>query len=285
MLVEGSECCHGAEAGAVEGAEAVNRRGNGLSAQTYAPLIDLAGELADAMLVALREAGVAAYASSPEPGAEPEAGGRPTTEDPLDRVYVDTSMRPAAERVLRAQLERLREQSASGPGAAGGPARETLPDTAERDDDAIWADLVAAFEAAPQDGPNPWPDQENLDETEDDRMAGEGRDRTGRLPTVRMIEPVDASGDQDAAEAQDAADEDRYIPPPPPPLPRGDSVTRGAWAALLGGPLYLLLTVFLGWEVPGWAAFLSVAAFIGGFVTLVLRMGDEPRGPDDGAVV
>jgi hypothetical protein len=295
MPVEGSECCHGAEAGAVEGAKAVNRRGNGLSAQTYAPLIDLAGELADAMLVALREAGVAAYASSPEPEAEPEAGGRPTAEDPLDRVYVDTSMRPAAERVLRAQLERLREQSAPGPGAAGGPAeaepgpaRETLPDTAEHDDDAIWADLVAAFEAAPQDGPNPWPDQENLDETGDDRTAGEGRDRTGRLPTVRMIEPVDASGHQDAAdaaEAEDAADEDRYIPPPPPPLPRGDSVTRGAWAALLGGPLYLLLTVFLGWEVPGWAAFLSVAAFIGGFVTLVLRMGDEPRGPDDGAVV
>jgi hypothetical protein len=288
MLVEGSECCHGAEAGAVEGAEAVNRRGNGLSAQAYAPLIDLAGELADAMLAALREAGVAAYASSPEPEPEPEAADGPTAEEPLDRVYVDTSMRPTAERVLRAQLDRLREQSASGPGAAAGPAREAPSDTAERDDDAIWAELVAAFEAAPQDGPSPWPDQENLDDTGDDRTAGEGLDRTGRLPTARMIDPVGASGDEDAAgaaEAQASADEDRYIPPPPPPLPRGDSVTRGAWAALLGGPLYLLLTVFLGWEVPGWAAFLAVAAFIGGFVTLVLRMGDDPRGPDDGAVV
>ncbi len=43
----------------------MNRRGNGLSADTYAPLVDLAPHLADAMLAALGEAGVAAYATSP----------------------------------------------------------------------------------------------------------------------------------------------------------------------------------------------------------------------------
>jgi hypothetical protein len=37
--------------------------------------------------------------------------------------------------------------------------------------------------------------------------------------------------------------------------------------------------------VPSWAAFVAVAAFIGGFVALVLRMGDEPPEDDDGAVV
>jgi len=42
--------------------------------------------------------------------------------------------------------------------------------------------------------------------------------------------------------------------------------------------------VFLRWDVPSWAAFSAVAAFIGGFVALVLRMGDEPP-DDDGAVV
>ncbi|MGK5554301.1 hypothetical protein ACSNOI_22060, partial [Actinomadura kijaniata] len=72
---------------------------------------------------------------------------------------------------------------------------------------------------------------------------------------------------------------------PPPPLPSADPLTKGAWIALVGGPLYLLLTVLLSWHVPGWAAFLAVAAFIGGFVTLVLRMGDEPRDGDDGAVI
>jgi hypothetical protein len=44
----------------------------------------------------------------------------------------------------------------------------------------------------------------------------------------------------------------------------------------------------VGWAIPGWAAFLAVAAFVGGFATLVIRMGDKPprdSGPDDGAVV
>jgi hypothetical protein len=42
------------------------------------------------------------------------------------------------------------------------------------------------------------------------------------------------------------------------------------------------------WQVPGWAAFCAVAAFVGGFATLVVHMGDRPprdSGPDDGAVV
>jgi hypothetical protein len=65
-------------------------------------------------------------------------------------------------------------------------------------------------------------------------------------------------------------------------------VSKGAWTALFGGPGYLLLAVLLGWVVPSWAAFCAVAAFVGGFATLVVRMGDRPprdSGPDDGAVV
>ena len=78
------------------------------------------------------------------------------------------------------------------------------------------------------------------------------------------------------------------MPPPPPPLPALDPVAKGAWASLFGGPAYLLVSVMAGWEVPGWAAFLAVAAFVGGFAALVVRMGDQPprdSGPDNGAVV
>ncbi|MBC6462957.1 hypothetical protein [Actinomadura sp. HBU206391] len=260
----------------------MNRRDNGLSADAYAPLADLVAELADAMLATLRDAGVAAYAASPvtEPSEEPSA------EEPLDRLYVDTSMKSTAERVLHSHLDRLREELTHdpGPGArardAGATSEfETGTGTVERDDDAVWAEIVASFEESPKDGARPWPDQENLDEDLDEPSVAEGTDSTGRLPTARVI---DTGG---VTEPPPADDEGHYVPPPPPPLPSGDSVTRTAWAALVGGPLYLLLTVLLGWEVPGWAAFLAVAAFIGGFVTLVLRMGDEPRGPDDGAVV
>jgi hypothetical protein len=84
-----------------------------------------------------------------------------------------------------------------------------------------------------------------------------------------------------------AADED-FVPPVPPPLPALDPVAKGAWTALFAGPGYLLIATMVGWVIPGWAAFLAVAAFVGGFATLVIRMGDKPprdSGPDDGAVL
>ncbi len=78
-------------------------------------------------------------------------------------------------------------------------------------------------------------------------------------------------------------DEGHYVPPAPPPLPRLDPITKGAWAALFGGPAYLVVATAVGWSVPGIAAFLAVAAFVTGFAILVLRMNDPgPGGPDDG---
>lgn len=96
------------------------------------------------------------------------------------------------------------------------------------------------------------------------------------------------SADTPAADGAVADDEEHYVPPPPPPLPKLDPVTKAAWAALFGGPAYLLIVTAGGWSMPAVAAFCAIAVFLGGFVVLVLRMGDGPRsgtGPDDGAVV
>jgi hypothetical protein len=104
-------------------------------------------------------------------------------------------------------------------------------------------------------------------------------------PQVRIVRPA-APVPQPPSAADDT--DDQFVPPVPPPLPRLDPVSKGAWAALFGGPGYLMIAVMTGWQVPGWAAFLSVAAFVGGFTTLVIRMGERPprdSGPDDGAVV
>jgi hypothetical protein len=101
-------------------------------------------------------------------------------------------------------------------------------------------------------------------------------------PQVRIIRPATP------APLPAAGDDEHFVPPTPPPLPRLDPVSKGAWTALFGGPGYLLVAVLLGWVVPGWAAFCAVAAFVGGFAILVVRMGDRPprdSGPDDGAVV
>ena len=78
-------------------------------------------------------------------------------------------------------------------------------------------------------------------------------------------------------------EEEHFIPPAPPPLPKLDPIAKGAWAALFGGPGYLMVATAAGWSVSGLAAFCAVAAFVAGFAILVLRMHEPgPGGPDDG---
>ena len=83
-------------------------------------------------------------------------------------------------------------------------------------------------------------------------------------------------------------DDERYIPAPLPPPRKLDPVSKGAWVAVIGGPAYLLIVgLFLHWSISATAAFVAVAAFVGGFVTLVVKLGDHPRrdDDDDGAVL
>ncbi len=236
----------------------MNRRENGLSADAYAPLIDLVPELADQLLTVLREAGIAAYAL-------PGGGDGP---DILDHVHVDAERKGEAERLLHVNV--LRDRVA--------PPPEPAP---ERDEDAIFAEIVAGFGETPTDVS--WPDEENLGPAD---PGDDLQDGAGRLPTARVVYYSEGPAGREDDDFPEPDEEGHYEPPPPPPLPTGDPASRVAWLCLVGGPLYILATVVFRWPAPGWAAFLAVAAFIGGFVTLVLRMGDEPRdGDDDGAVI
>ncbi|HYK68148.1 MAG TPA: hypothetical protein VEV45_09400 [Streptosporangiaceae bacterium] len=82
-------------------------------------------------------------------------------------------------------------------------------------------------------------------------------------------------------------DDERYVPVPLPPPARLDSYSKAALVGVIGGPGYLLLSVLLHWAISATAAFVAVAAFIGGFVTLVVKLGDRPHrdDDDDGAVL
>jgi hypothetical protein len=85
------------------------------------------------------------------------------------------------------------------------------------------------------------------------------------------------------ADGMTTDDDEHYIPSAPPPLPKLDPMAKGAWAALFGGPGYLMVATAAGWSVSGLAAFCAVAAFVAGFAILVLRMHEPgPGGPDDG---
>ncbi len=169
-----------------------------------------------------------------------------------------------------------------------GPAADSGPDT----DPDLQLDLTDGsgpeydFGAGPDGQPGPQPGRPD---GPGPASAGPGPSgtgpgtRSGRRPSQpRIIRPASP------APPPPASDEEDFVPPVPPPLPTLDPVAKGAWVALFGGPAYLLIATMAGWAVPGWAAFLAVAAFVAGFATLVIRMGDRPprdSGPDDGAVL
>jgi predicted DNA repair protein MutK len=77
------------------------------------------------------------------------------------------------------------------------------------------------------------------------------------------------------------------VPVPLPPPGRLDSAAKAALVGVLGGPGYLILSAFLHWAISPLVAFVAVAAFVAGFVTLVVKLGDRPRrdDDDDGAVL
>ncbi|GAA3208934.1 hypothetical protein [Nonomuraea helvata] len=145
-------------------------------------------------------------------------------------------------------------------------------------EDEVWRQIVASFnDTAERDSADqPWPDSENVPPE----------------PTRRVVKPSeeplpDEDTDEDSEE-EEGGEEGHFEPPPPPPLPKLDLPTKLAWVALFGGPAYLLVAAMASWHMEGWALFTAVAAFIGGFVALVVRMGDGPpndSGWDDGAVL
>jgi hypothetical protein len=121
------------------------------------------------------------------------------------------------------------------------------------------------------------------------RRANDGADASGSpdpSPPLSTPPSLPASGPRDWAAREDP-DDDRFHPPDPPPLPRGDLVGRLAWAGVLLGPAFLLCAGLFWRGAPRLWLALAVLAFVGGFVTLVLRLPadrDDSDG-DDGAVV
>lgn len=244
-------------------------RGNGLFAASYAPVAELDPRIADVLLELLRDAGVAAY-------AEPSQGRRGPYLDvqlpsrPTDRLYVDRSQQERARLLLAEQLPELRNLLAAGFADTGGAGVDNVPSSA---DDAVWRQIVASYDRPTTEAVPRWPVVEDVD-----RDAGSG---------PGSPEPVEAAGVAEPG-ARRTDDDEHFVPPPPPPLPRLDPVTQLAWAALVGGPAVLLAATMFGWVLPRLLVAAALVAFIAGFVTLVVRMRDDPPQDwesDSGAVL
>ena len=169
----------------------------------------------------------------------------------------------------------------------------------DRDDDgsvdveAAWADIVAHWDAdEPEVGP--WSAAEDTDTVthapHEPRRPEPVEDEDDDLPPAwgAVASHVGGERARAAASAREVEDdEEGYVPPEPPPLPRGDVFTMLAWAGVLGAPLFFLFTALFWRTVPQVLIVAAIAAFVGGFVALVLRMPDrrDDDDPDDGAVV
>ncbi|MGK5642164.1 hypothetical protein ACSNOK_28190 [Streptomyces sp. URMC 126] len=165
------------------------------------------------------------------------------------------------------------------------------------DEDAAWAELVAAYGEQPDPENGRWPatgDEEAASAATptaaEPPPAPGGSDRPGGFIVYAPgVGPRDwATPKAPEGADDDADDEGHFVPPEPPPLPTGDVTSRFAWIAVLGGPLLLLIMVLLRQELTWWITTLGIGGFLGGFATLVLRMRDDEEGDDDpgrGAVV
>jgi hypothetical protein len=177
---------------------------------------------------------------------------------------------PSAPWPAREDLAGRAETSADPPAqgrhaAAAEPDRDGVADTIA--DPVVTPDQLGGQQAVPP-GVRPW-----------------ARPSGGYAPVdrTRVIRPA---GDPRSYTPPEE-DEERYVPAPLPPPARLDPLAKAALLGVIGGPGYLLLSVFLHWTISALAAFVAVAAFIGGFVTLVVKLGDRPRrdDDDDGAVL
>lgn len=183
----------------------------------------------------------------------------------------------------------------SGPGDIGGEVSG---------DEAAWRDLIARFDvsAEQEETEHPWPSSEDLPAAS---TSGAGAAESGPADTDPLLARDRPDFRPDAYQPLDRGrvirhatdprnysppeeEDERYVPAPLPPPAKLDPVAKGAWVAVLGGPAYLLVvTLFLNMTVSPTAAFIAVAAFVGGFVTLIVKLGDRPKrdDDDDGAVL
>jgi hypothetical protein len=172
------------------------------------------------------------------------------------------------------------------------PASENVPDPARGSDtstgtgqpDAVSGPdpATTAPDLANGGGAGPAP---SADDT--DGHAERPRNIAGVFIPVDQTRVIRHAGDPRSYSAPEDEDE-RFVPPPLPPPRKLDPVSKGAWLAVVGGPAYLVIAgLLLHWSISATAAFFAIAAFVGGFVTLVVKMGDHPYrdDDDDGAVL
>ncbi|BCW47722.1 hypothetical protein [Arthrobacter sp. StoSoilB13] len=181
------------------------------------------------------------------------------------------------------------------------PDPNSADQSANKDDDAVWLDLVARLEATESSplGETAEPGRQERDQ------AGAGPAREDAPKAFRDFDPLGLSTPATAA-APDAGttpgekeqlnggpmgprdfevddDDGAFVPEEPPSLVGTDPLTMLAWIGAVGGPLALLFTAMFWRSAPLLAILGIVVAFAASVVYLIMRLPHEKNEDDDGA--
>lgn len=235
--------------------------GTDASVSDWVALADVEAPFAPAVIAALGDNGIPAQSAPSVNGQSILGSGRHS--GPTETISVPRAQRTRSREVLAEVLAELRQALEAERNAREAEAFESI--AANLQEEGVGSGTVAAEREGDFIEQHGW-----SADSSDDQQWGE------------FTQP------QYDSHSPSNSDNDHFVPPIPPPLPAVSTGTRWAWAALVFGPVYLLVSLFLGWTANGVLGFLAVASSIGGGAFLIARMPDRPaledRG-DDGAVL
>ncbi len=174
--------------------------------------------------------------------------------------------------------------------SAAPPTGPGTPTPAALDDDEVFRQIVAGFDASPDDRLPRWPVAEDGDPAPDLDAARHRPPPVDRAPRRRADDGLPAWLEPDALEPDPdvVVPDDHYVPPPPPPAGWISLRATGSVVLVALGMVLLFAPGLLGQGATTGVILLGIALLGGGAASLVLRVRDAPphdTGPDDGAVV
>ncbi len=184
------------------------------------------------------------------------------------------------------------------------PDPNSADQSANKDDDAVWQDLVARLEAT-QSGPEggiakarkaaghqpgpPGPEaglqQESGRTFRDFDPLGLSAPAPEPLPDPAAVRAdADAGIRPSGPRDFEVEDEDHtFVPEDPPSLAGTEPLVMLAWVGAVGGPIALLFTAMFWRSAPLTAVLGIVAIFVASVVYLIMQLPQEKNEDDDGA--
>ncbi|WP_284979521.1 hypothetical protein [Arthrobacter sp. fls2-241-R2A-200] len=163
--------------------------------------------------------------------------------------------------------------------------------SANKDDDAVWLDLVARLEAT---------DSSAQAEPSESEGSEPGQAEPG--PSFKdfdplglanpPVEPASPGGITDRPSTDEpptgprdyeGPDDEPFVPEEPPSLAGTEPLTMLSWIGAVGGPVALLFTAMFWRSAPLTAILGIVAVFVASVIYLIMRLPQEKDDDDDGA--